>query len=199
MEGQFTGRARHKPNAFTEWELLSRGLLFCAAVAILDFLFLLPGSRDYLSFLDTATAKMAAIMMSFIGRTAAVAGDQVFLTNGVSITITDCSAIFMMIIFASFVFFYPSSWKAKAAALTAGIPPLFGVGVLRLFVMEITSDPGSLSVPLCDDFTWQIIFMIIAVLLWGLWIGRLVKATPFGSKAVAQSPWPHISRRRKYV
>jgi exosortase/archaeosortase family protein len=199
MEGQCIRGARHEGNTFTEWELLSRGLLFCAVVTILDFLFIFLDSRDYLSFLDSATAKMAAIMMRFIGHTATIVGDQIFLTNGVSITTTDCSAIFLMIVFASFIFVYPSSWKAKAAALIAGLPSLFGLGVFRLSVIAITGDPGSLSLPLCDDFTWQIIFMIFVVFLGRLWIGKAVKATPFCSKAVAQSPLPHISHRRKYV
>ena len=85
--------------------------------------------------LNNYTAAALGFLLRVLGMEPAVQGVFVSVDSfGIQI-ITECSAIFMFILFSSFVLAYPTSLKKKAIGLLFGIPFLFAVNTLRLAVV----------------------------------------------------------------
>lgn len=94
--------------------------------------------------------------------------NTIYLTNSTWLVTTECTAIFIMLIFSSFIFVYPASGKQKGIALLAGIPFIFGVNVLRLYCMAWIDYLKPQYSELFHNYMWQVVFM------WLVWIDKVV-------------------------
>lgn len=82
--------------------------------------------------LNNYTAATLGFLLQLLGMHPIVEG-ELLSTGGFSVKIIDeCSALFVFILFSSFVLAYPTSFKNKAIGLIFGIPSLFVVNTLRL-------------------------------------------------------------------
>lgn len=100
--------------------------------------------------------------------------NTIYLTNSTWLVTTECTAIFIMLIFSSFIFVYPASGKQKGIALLAGIPFIFGVNVLRLYCMAWIDYLKPQYSELFHNYMWQVVFIMMVVFMWLVWIDKVV-------------------------
>jgi exosortase H (IPTLxxWG-CTERM-specific) len=119
------------------------------------------------------TAAMLGFLLRVLGMQPTVQGVFVSVDSFSVEIITECSAIFILILFSSFVVAYPTSLKNKAIGLLFGIPTLVAVNTLRLVVVFIA---GMLYPDLFEYihvYFWQTMIIILVFIACFAWL-RLV-------------------------
>ena len=143
-------------------------VLFCAT-----FYAIIRLTPSTFTSLNNYTAEMMGFSLRALGLQPMVQG--VFVSAGgfgVEI-ITECSAIFILILFSSFVLAYPTTFKNKAIGLFFGIPILFAVNTLRLVVGFIAGMWRPDLFEYVHVYLWQTIIIILVFIACFTWL-RLV-------------------------
>lgn len=126
-------------------------------------------SLGYFAFVDNYTATMLGFLLQLFGLQSTVQGNLV-TANGFSVRIvSECSPIFIFILFSSFILAYPTDLEKKAIGLFFGIPSLFTVNVLRLLIVFLTGLRYPEYFEHVHTYFWQtfiIILIFVACLLW---------------------------------
>ena len=150
-------------------------LLFCFFVVLFNLLSLFAAQKGYLAFFEIFTAQATTGAIHLFGMAASRENTIIRLTNCVWLVKTECTAITIMIIFASFVLVYQASMKAKGIGLLAGIPFIFAANIARLLIMAgIDKFTPAYSVYF-HDYLWQAAFIIMVVFMWVVWAEKVVK------------------------
>ena len=143
-------------------------VLFCAT-----FYAIIRLTPSTFTSLNNYTAEMMGFSLRALGLQPMVQG--VFVSAGgfgVEI-ITECSAIFILILFSSFVLAYPTTFRNKAIGLIFGIPILFTVNTLRLVVGFIAGMWRPDLFEYVHIYLWQTIIIILVFIACFAWL-RLV-------------------------
>jgi len=145
---------------------------------LLDLLVWYLGRKEYLAFLDIFTSYVITGLMHLSGLQATMESNTIYLTNSTWLVTTECTAIFIMLIFTSFILVYPSSLKAKGLALATGIPFIFCANITRLFMMAWIDKLRPQYTEYFHQYVWQVVFIVMVVLMWLVWIDKVVNAAP---------------------
>jgi archaeosortase B (VPXXXP-CTERM-specific) len=135
----------------------------------------MPAATGFSWFLIGLTARTSAWLINLAGIEARLSGDVIGLSNQSLLINAECTAIYLMIFFGSFVIVYPARWISKMVGLVAGIPVIFTANVSRLLLTAYVVEfrPGYFQY--FHDYMWQVAFIIFVVVLWWLWIELVVK------------------------
>jgi exosortase H (IPTLxxWG-CTERM-specific) len=87
---------------------------------------------EYLDPLNRVTARMVGALPGFFAGPLAVSGPFVTVGNFTVRIIPECTPLFVLILYVSFVLAYPASWKQRGWGLLLGIPSLVLGNLLRL-------------------------------------------------------------------
>lgn len=155
-------------------QFLKVGFLFCSTVILLDLLVWYLGRKEYLAFLDIFLSYVMAGLIQLSGLHVIRDSNTIYLTNSTWLVATECTAVFIMVIFSSFILVYPASMKQKGVALLAGIPFIFGVNILRLFIMAWIDYLKPQYTEYFHQYIWQVVFIVMVVLMWMVWIDKVV-------------------------
>ncbi len=166
-------KSKQEP-AFKDRQFLKVGLLFCSTVILLDLLVWYLGRKELLAFLDIFLSYVMAGLIQASGLHAVRDSNTIYLTNSSWIVTTECTAIFIMLIFSSFVFAYPASSRQRGIALLTGIPFIFGANVLRLYCMAWIDYLRPQHSELFHNYMWQVVFIVMVVFMWLIWIDKVV-------------------------
>jgi archaeosortase B (VPXXXP-CTERM-specific) len=148
--------------------------LFCSVAISLDLIVWYLGRKEYLAFLDIFTSYVITGLIHLSGLQATMESNTIYLTNSVWLVTTECTAIFIMLIFTSFILVYPSSLKAKALAIIAGIPFILTANILRLFIMAWIDKLKPEYSEYFHNYAWQVLFIIMVVFMWLIWIEKVI-------------------------
>lgn len=159
---------------FGNKQFLKIGFLFCSIVVLLDLIVWYLGRKEYLAFLDIFTSQIITALIQLSGLSATMESNTIFLTNSVWLVATECTAIFIMLIYASFIFVYPASIRSKGIALLAGIPFIFGANILRLFCMAWIDYLKPQYSEYFHQYIWQVVFIVMVIFMWLIWIEKVV-------------------------
>lgn len=131
--------------------------------------------RPVLTQLQTFTAQLTAVLIGASGIPVRLDGTHLFLLGEHWEVILECTALSAFFVFTSFVLAYPAKIISKALGVLVGLPVLFGVNILRLFVLAWATRWSPQYAPLVHDYVWQIFFLLLLVLMWLAWIELVVK------------------------
>jgi exosortase/archaeosortase family protein len=107
-------------------------------------------------------AASAATARATGGRTFARADDIV--VNDLIMNVNhECTGIFVVMLFTSFVLAYPASWRARLAGVGVGIPLFFAVNVFRLATLAriVEFYPGLFFY--LHEYVWQGILTVVVL------------------------------------
>ena len=109
-----------------------------------------------------------------VGGGARLQGTSIVIDTLVMNVNHECTGIFVVMLFASFVLAYPASWLARIGGLAIGIPLLFIVNVVRLATLAriVEVYPGAFFY--FHEYVWQGIFMVLVL------VGSISWAERFG-------------------
>ncbi len=149
------------------------GLVFGLTAIILNVLVAYLMGNGHLAFIPDLTARAITALVQASGLHAVREGLVIHLTNSTWEVAIECTAVFIMLIYASFVLVYPASVRAKLAALLAGIPFIFCANILRLYAMAWIDYlmPGYSAA--FHSYVWQVAFILMVVMMWLGWIAHL--------------------------
>jgi archaeosortase B (VPXXXP-CTERM-specific) len=88
--------------------------------------------------------------------------------------ISECSAIYVLILFTAAVLAFPTTWRARARGLALGLPLLLAINVVRLVTLGLIVRYRPAWLPLFHEYLWQVFFVIVVVVLYLVWIERMV-------------------------
>ena len=169
-----TTNSNQKTAVFKNTQFLKTSLLFCSVVILLDLIVWYLGRREYLAFLDIFLSYVMEGLIKFSGLHVIRDSNTIYLTNSTWLVTTECTAIFIMLIFTSFILVYPASLKAKGLALVTGIPFIFCANILRLFMMAWIDYLKPQYTEYFHQYIWQVVFIVMVIFMWLIWIDKVV-------------------------
>jgi len=155
--------------------LIKFGVLFVFFCSV--FYAIIRWAPATFDFLNNYTATTLGFLLQILGMQPTVQGAQLS-AGGFGIHIIDeCSAIFVFILFSSFVLAYPTSLKNKAIGLLFGIPSLFAVNTLRLVVVFFAGLWYPDMFEYVHVYFWQTIIIILVFTACLAWLQLVVMVT----------------------
>ncbi len=161
------------------WVVVRSCLIF--AGCLLSFIFIYSKLVDS-GALDTFfnfTARATGSLLNLFG--ASVQVDQALITSPhfSMVIVANCTALIPIVIFISAVLAFPSTIKQKVIGIILGIVALYALNLIRTVSLFFIGSSFSESVfEIAHILVWQSLMIILAIILWLFWVGRLVRVTP---------------------
>jgi archaeosortase B (VPXXXP-CTERM-specific) len=156
---------------FQDRQFLKIALLFFVTTIILNLS--IEFFKDQLSFINIFTAWVITGLIQLSGMQATMHGEAIALVNSNWLMTTECTGIYIMGIYASFILTYPVAPRAKGIALRAGIPFIYGANIIRLYMMAWIDKLTPEYSEYFHDYLWQGVFIVMVVFMWILWIEKI--------------------------
>ena len=121
------------------------------------------------------TARAVTGLIKLSGINAILKNNVIYLSHSTWLVDTECTAVNLFVIFTAFILVYPAGVAAKVTGIVSGYACIFTANVIRLFAMAWVDRISPSSVSLFHDYIWQVAFLIFVVLLWMVWIDKVVK------------------------
>jgi archaeosortase B (VPXXXP-CTERM-specific) len=150
-------------------------LLYCWL--LLYFVLHWKVSHDYIAvYLPIFMAKSVAGLLRFFGMNAQANSFYVELPGFGFRIIYQCAGIFGMMIFASAVIAFPSTFKEKLLGMAMGIPGLYVINTIRMSVLGIIGIYWNDLFHFFHEWMWQGIFIIFVIVFWLIWKEKIVRS-----------------------
>lgn len=88
--------------------------------------------------------------------------------------VSECTAVFPIMIFIAAVAAYPSPWRKRALGIAAGIPILILVNLVRLVSLFYIGHSFPNAFERAHLLVWQSLIIFFTLLLWLVWATRIV-------------------------
>jgi exosortase H (IPTLxxWG-CTERM-specific) len=152
-----------------------RYVLGFAGVATLLFgLYQLTEVTHRFGVVNRCNAVLCGGVLRGVGVAAERSGTTLRMPGGGMEIISECSAIYVAILFAAAVIAFPTTWRARLRGLLIGLPILFAVNLLRLATLGLVIRYRASLLPLFHEYLWQVLFVIVVTALYLAWIERIV-------------------------
>ena len=160
------GTPRHPMRRFVTRFLLAAALLFA--------LYQLSEAARLFRWVNAGNAVLSGALLDLAGIETRRAGTQLGFPRGGMEIISECSAVYVGILFAAGVLAFPAGARARLLGLAAGLPILFALNVVRLVTLGLVVHwrPGLL--PFVHVYLWQVCFVLAVAALFLIWIERIV-------------------------
>ena len=156
----------------------SPGLLFAlrffACLLLWSLAFWALSLHEHLGPLQRAIAAASAQAARAAGGHSVAQGQDISVNDVVMTVNHECTGIFVVMLFTSFVLAYPAAWRARLAGLAIGIPAFFAVNVFRLATLAriVEVYPGAFFY--LHEYVWQGILTVVVL------VGAIAWAEKFG-------------------
>lgn len=127
--------------------------------------------------LNNHTATTLGFLLRVLGMQPVVQGAVVSMADFSVKIIGECSALYVFILFSSFVLAYPTTLKNKSIGLLFGIPGLFAVNTLRLAVVFLVGLWHPDIFEYVHVYLWQPIIIILIFISCLIWLRYVVMIT----------------------
>jgi len=122
----------------------------------------------------SSTVRVVSNLLSVVGVDNASTSNTITMRYGKWLVLPECTGLNAVILFASFVFAYSSSIKAKLLAIFTGIPLILAANITRLVALGLVTEHYSKYANIFHDYVWETIFLFYIIALWGIWIQKVV-------------------------
>jgi len=149
-------------------------LRFFVVLLLWSLVFWAFSLHERLGPVQRAIAMASAATARGVGGVAVSQGQDIII-NDLVITINhECTGIFVIMLFTSFVLAYPASWRARLVGLGIGIPLFFAVNIFRLATLAriVEVYPGAFFY--LHEYVWQGILTVVVL------VGAIAWAEKFG-------------------
>jgi exosortase H (IPTLxxWG-CTERM-specific) len=146
-------------------------LLFAVALfAVYQF----SESTHRFRYVNAANAAICGRILGWVGVANQTTGTTVTIRTTNMEIISECSAIYVAILFMAGVLAFPTTWRARLRGLAFGLPCIFAINVLRLVSLGLVIQHRAALLPLFHEYLWQVLFVLVVAVLYLLWIERFV-------------------------
>lgn len=149
---------------------------FCLWLLVWSFLFWLLDLHLRLVFLQRILAWAGMWFDHIMGGSAQVRDISIVLGPMTLDVNHECTGVFLLMVFASFVLAYPATRRAKLIALAVGLPALQFVNAVRLGVLGRLVEVYPEAFFYFHEYVWQGVFMALVLLGCMAWAERAEQA-----------------------
>lgn len=146
-------------------------LMIVVFTTLLLFLNLYTG---FDAWLNRVTAVMLAGALWLLGAHGQAVGTVVTSKIFSAEIITECTAIFPLMIFVAAVIAYPSGWRKKLWGILLGVPAILFVNLIRLVTLFYIGYWFPSVFEAAHLLVWQSLIIFFAVLFWLIWVELFV-------------------------
>jgi len=156
-------------------------LFIISSIVLFSIYYLLKGTI-LVTGLRSMTASITGTLLTISGMKAETNGQVIFL-DGFSMEIIDeCAAIYSSIVFASCVAAFPTTLRNKGIGIAAGVPLLYAVDIVRLYVLGIVGVTNPSMFEFVHVYFWQATFIIFVVAVFFVWLKVIKEVESIGRK-----------------
>ena len=160
-------------NRFGFSPLVKTCVLFAVILMALHAFTWLFALKGYIKW-GYGTAHIVSSILSATGIQNLVEGNIITLRNDTWNVTSECTAVNAVFLFISFILAYTSTYKSKAIGLACGIPLIIVVNITRLVVLGWVTEYWPKQAKLFHDYVWETIFLFFIIVLWFVWINKVV-------------------------
>ena len=119
------------------------------------------------------TATWTSKAINLFGGSTTVSGTLLISDNFVANVVAECTAIGPIILYIGAVVAYPASKRAKLAGVAAGAVVLTAVNLVRIISLFWIGEAYPEYLDVVHLLVWQSAIILLAIIMWLLWAGRL--------------------------
>jgi exosortase H (IPTLxxWG-CTERM-specific) len=123
---------------------------------------------------NVLNAILSGGLLDVVGVDNARSGTVLTFRRGGMEVISECSGVYVAILFAAGVLAFPAPWRARLLGLAVGLPLIFAINVLRLTTLGAIIAYKAAWLPLFHEYLWQVFFILVVAALYLVWIERMV-------------------------
>jgi archaeosortase B (VPXXXP-CTERM-specific) len=153
---------------------LGFGLRFFAWLVFFSALFWAFSLHENLGPLQRLLAAAGALGSQLAGGRASWQGDNIIVQSMVININHECTGIFVLFLYSSFVLAYPTSWRARGIGFAIGVPAFLLINVVRLATLTRIVESYPEAFFYFHEYVWQGVFMVFVL------VGALAWAERFG-------------------
>jgi exosortase H (IPTLxxWG-CTERM-specific) len=121
-------------------------------------------------YILSANANLSVMLLNLFGQQTQAFSETIF-SQSFSISIArGCDAIEAMGLFSCALLAFPARWKAKVTGLIIGIVLLFVLNIIRIVSLFLAGVYYPSLFDMIHLEVWQVIFILIALVLWMIWL-----------------------------
>jgi len=145
--------------------------IFAAIMIVFYLIWWTPFFREHILYPWNGFNAMVSAWILKIFGFGTSAQDMIISGKGVALTIKEgCDAIEPAVLFAAAVMAFPAHWKKKLKGIAVGFTTLFGINLIRIISLFLIQKYWPAAFDFMHIQFWQVVFIILAVILWGLWM-----------------------------
>jgi len=148
--------------------------LFLLFAVVLFAVYQFSEATHRFRYINAANAVICGRILGWVGVANQTTGTTVAIRTTNMEIISECSAIYVAILFTAGVLAFPTTWRARLRGLAFGLPCIFAINVLRLVSLGIVIQHRAALLPLFHEYLWQVLFVLVVAVLYLLWIERFV-------------------------
>jgi exosortase/archaeosortase family protein len=163
---------REPPPSFSAFVVRLLGYLFLVSLA-----FSLGGLHLRMEPLQKALAATVAAGANELGAGATRAGTLIRL-EGAALEINhECTGVFVLLVYATFVAAYPAAWSERAYGMAVGMAVLMGINVARLILLTVIASKQPAWFAYFHEYFFQGLFIALLAFLASVWTEQVRRAT----------------------
>jgi exosortase/archaeosortase family protein len=172
------GAGGQPPPSFSSFVLRLLGYLFVVSLA-----FSLGGLHLRLGPVQKAMAAAVTTGANALGAGAERHGTLIRL-GGAALDINhECTGVFVLIVYATFVLAYPAPWSQRASGIALGLSVLTAVNVGRLIALTVIASRRPTWFAYFHEYFFQGLFIALLAFLASVWTEQVRRATLRGISA----------------
>ncbi|CAB5105418.1 hypothetical protein D3OALGA1CA_1700 [Olavius algarvensis associated proteobacterium Delta 3] len=153
------------------WVFCIKFIGFCAVFfTLLNYL----PAKVFTEPMNEYTAAMISLLLSLIGISTSVNAATISSVGFSVKIITECSAIYITILYSSFVMSYPTDLKSKLVGLLLGIPSLFLINLMRLVIIFLLGLHSRSAFHIAHVYIGQIAMILVVIIACIAWLRSIM-------------------------
>jgi len=148
--------------------------LFLGSAVLLFLVYWISDTTGHFDAVNRLNAILSGSILEIIGLENTRYGTMVQFRSGGMEVISECSGVYVAILFAAGVIAFPAGWRAKLKGVVLGVSAIFAINVLRLVTLGVIIARKREWLPLFHEYLWQVLFILVVAGLYLLWIERMV-------------------------
>jgi archaeosortase B (VPXXXP-CTERM-specific) len=171
-EGSARPPRRETPPSFSAF--VARLLVYLFLVSLV---FSLGGLHLRMEPIQKALAATVTAGANGLGAGAARAGTVIRLDAAALDINHECTGVFVLLVYATFVAAYPAAWFERAYGIAVGVAVLMGVNVARLILLTVIASKRPAWFAYFHEYFFQGLFIALLAFLASVWTEQVRRAT----------------------
>lgn len=142
-----------------------------------SLLFSLGGLHEHMRPIQEAMCAMVAWGANRLGADATVTGTVIRSPHAALEINHECTAVFVLLVYATFVLAYPAPWLQRVSGILIGLVSLTAINIGRLIVLTVIASRYPDWFAYFHEYFFQGLFIALLAVLASLWTEQVRRAT----------------------